>query len=187
MTKKKIRKKKKTKILSNPEKSKQRFLNKIKQMKEEGTKLNAAQAMQKKFYSGGELLPTCVNEGCYNTITVREWKYQSIKSECSRCSNARKKGVLPKGIKIHKKNFCENRDGHLAEQLDIPGFVCPAAHLTDKEWKLYQESLDLDHLDSDHMNNIPDNVKTYCKLCHNRKSKVEGDWDSTKPSARKID
>jgi len=180
---------KKEDILSKPEQSRERFLKKIKKMEEDGEELNAADKMQKKFYSGGGLLPICVNEGCDKTITVREWKNQSIKSECNRCSTARKEGIDLEelGIKIHKKKFCENRDGHLAKQLDIPGFVCPAVHLTDEEWKLYQESLHLDHLDSNHMNNIPDNVKTYCALCHNRKSKVEGDWDATKPSARKMD
>ena len=139
--------------------------------------LSKGQQAKKEFLDKGNKLPLCVNEGCNNDVVVREWKYWSFKSECGRCINARKKGLKIPGIKIHKKDFCENKDGHL-------GFLCP---VKTNLWKDYLESLDLDHLDGDHMNNTPDNVKTYCKLCHNRKSKETGDWDSNKPSGRDID
>ncbi len=126
------------------------------------------------FYAEGRKLPTCVNDGCNNDVIVREWKYWSFKSECSRCTTARKNNRSVTNVTIHKKKFCENYDGHL-------GFTCPVSK---DDWGHYQESLDLDHLDGDHMNNTPSNVKTYCKLCHSRKSKETGDWDSNKPSGR---
>tara|TARA_B100000787_G_C16134799_1_gene269088 strand:- start:48 stop:536 length:489 start_codon:yes stop_codon:yes gene_type:complete len=157
-------------------------------------KLSKAQLTKKEFYTKGNKLPVCVNTGCKNSVTVREWKYWSFKSECASCTDCRKRKlykivdsqkIITKGTKktikndkiIHKKNFCENNDSHL-------NFTCPVDITL---WESFLESLDLDHLDSDHMNNIPENVKTYCKLCHNRKSKDTGDWNSNKASSRNID
>lgn len=136
-----------------------------------------SQTMKEKFYAEGYELPKCVNQGCSNKVTVREWKYWSFKSECSGCTNARKKRIERPGITIHKKTYCENHDGHL-------GFDCPVPH---DKWKGFESSLDLDHLDGDHYNNIPENVRTYCKLCHGRKSLENGDCNSNKQSSRKIE
>jgi len=133
-------------------------------------------AAQNKFYESGKKLPKCVNNGCNNEVQVRDWKYHSIKSECSRCSGARKKGRTISGVTMHKKIFCENVDGHL-------GFPCP---IKKEEMIHYPESLELDHLDGNHYNNVPENVKTYCSLCHNRKSKENNDWHSNKPSGIKF-
>jgi len=145
--------------------------------------LSKSQIAKNAFYDAGNKLPTCVNEGCNNNVIVREWKYWSFKSECSRCTQARKHNKKIDGVQIHKKNYCENLDGHL-------GFRCPVKTSTIQEaieaWKEYLASLDLDHEDGDHLNNNPKNVKTYCKLCHNRKSKNTGDWNSNKPSRRDI-
>ena len=132
---------------------------------------------KEKFYSKGNVLPKCINDGCENDVAVREWKYWSFKSECSSCQNHRKKGKNRPGVTIHKKNFCENIDGHL-------GFKCPVR--SKKIWENFLQSLDLDHADGDHNNNIPDNVKTYCKLCHGKKSIDSGDCYSKKSSARKF-
>lgn len=157
-------------------------------------KISKAQIAKKEFFDKGKKLPVCVNDGCNKFVVVREWKYWSFKSECGSCTDCRKKKlykiidgkkVIKKGTKktitndviIHKKDFCENNDGHL-------GFSCP---VNSNQWNNFLESLDLDHIDGDHMNNKPKNVKTYCKLCHNRKSKETGDWDSNKPSRRNID
>ena len=105
-------------------------------------------AMKEKFFAEGHTLPTCVNDGCSNNVQVREWKYWSFKSECSTCATARKKGRTVAGVTRHKKAYCENHDGHL-------GWLCPV-----NEWTGFENSLDLDHLDGNHYNNIPDNVKT---------------------------
>jgi hypothetical protein len=135
-----------------------------------------SQQMKAKFFAEGHELPTCVNCGCNNKVLVREWKYWSFKSECSRCTSARKKRKTIQGVTIHKKNYCENVDGQL-------GFACPVPH---DGWIGFQSSLDLDHLDGNHYNNIPTNVKTFCKLCHGRKSLDNGDCNSNKKSSRAI-
>lgn len=158
----------------SPKEEKEKFLKKFPTMK----KPNAAALMRKKFYDEGGSLPVCVNHGCEFAVTVREWKYVSIKSECTRCARCRKKGESIPGVIIHKKKFCENKDGHL-------GFECPVKK--NVKWDKWQESLDLDHKDGDHLNNDPKNVETICNLCHTRKSKEEKDWNSNKASGRKID
>ncbi len=132
--------------------------------------------MKEKFFAEGHTLPTCVNDGCNNNVQVREWKYWSFKSECSTCATARKKGKTVAGVTQHKKDYCENHDGHL-------GWGCPVHK---QQWKGFENSLDLDHLDGDHHNNNPENVKTYCKLCHGRKSLENGDCNSNKSSSRKM-
>lgn len=154
--------------------------------------VNKAQEAKEKFFADGHIVPCCVNHGCLNKVTPREWKYWSFKSECNRCSTARKKGnyIFEDGVRwitnnrgnncgiiIHKEMFCENIDGHL-------GFICPVPK---NEWIKFQSGLDLDHINGNHYENDPENVRTYCKLCHNRKSIKSGDCNSNKPSARKIE
>jgi 5-methylcytosine-specific restriction endonuclease McrA len=133
--------------------------------------------MKDKFFAEGHTLPTCINEGCDNLVKVREWKYWSFKSECSACAAARKKGIERPCITQHKKTYCENHDGHL-------GFTCIVPH---DAWEGYDFGLDLDHLDGDHNNNVPENVRTYCKFCHGRKSLENGDCNSNKLSSRRIE
>lgn len=137
-------------------------------------KMGIMNKMKEKFFAEGHTLPTCVNDGCDNYVQVREWKYWSFKSECSSCATARKKGIDRIGVTKHKKNYCENADGHL-------GWICPVLTFVG-----FENSLDLDHLDGDHHNNVPDNVKTYCKLCHGRKSLINGDCNSNKVSTRRM-
>jgi hypothetical protein len=158
------------------------------------TKIKDTQAekMKQKFFADGHIVPECVNPGCHKLVTVREWKNWSFKSECSGCSTSRKDGKYivedgvrwivdargkNRGIIIHKEMFCENIDGHL-------GFKCPVPK---EEWVNFQSGLDLEHVNSNHYDNSPENVKTICKLCHNRKSIESGDCNSKKSSARKIE
>jgi 5-methylcytosine-specific restriction endonuclease McrA len=42
----------------------------------------------------------------------------------------------------------------------------------------------MDHKDGDHHNNIPENIITICKVCHARKGKESGDFNSQKDSSR---
>lgn len=130
-----------------------------------------------KFYAAGHTLPKCLNKGCDNDVCVRDWKNWSLKPECSSCIAARKKGIDIPGVTKHKKDHCENANGFL-------GFDCP---VPDKNsWTMFQNGLDLDHVDGDKYNNIPENVKTLCKLCHGKKSIDNGDCDSNKESAKKL-
>lgn len=135
-------------------------------------------AMKEKFYNEERTLPLCVNDGCDRNVAVREWKNWSFKSECSSCSSRRiKTGVMREGVTQHKKTYCENADSQL-------GFPCPVPK---DGWGGFSNSLDLDHIDGDHYNNVPENVKTFCKLCHGRKSVENGDCNSHKSSARRIE
>ena len=138
--------------------------------------MSISNVQKTKYYERGLILPKCVNIGCDNDVAVRSWTHWSFKTECSRCQTDRKKGVIREGIVIHKKKYCENIDGQL-------GFKCPVPTIED--WVGFEIGcLDLDHLDGDHNNNNTENVKTFCKLCHNRKSIDSGDCSNKKNSAR---
>ena len=151
--------------------------------------MTKANFMKNKFFSEGHKLPICINHGCNSPVCVREWKYWSFKSECGTCQKKRTDGqytlnedgeriIITKGreIVIHRREYCEN-EGEL-------GFPCPVPR---DGWIGFGNSLDLDHLDGNHENNTPENVKTYCKLCHGRKSIECGDTNSRKASARQIE
>ena len=43
---------------------------------------------------------------------------------------------------------------------------------------------DMDHRDGNHHNNTPENLITICKVCHARKGKESGDFNSQKDSSR---
>lgn len=138
--------------------------------------MSISQTQKNKFYERGYTLPKCVNLGCDNDVAVRNWSNWSFKSECSRCQSDRKNNIIREGITIHKKKYCENVDGHL-------GFKCPVPNK--ESWEGFEIGcLDLDHLDGNHDNNTVENVKTYCKLCHAKKSIESGDCSNKKKSAR---
>lgn len=131
-----------------------------------------------KWTVSGNTIPLCINDGCSRMVAIRHWSAQgdpSLKTECSACSNARKKGKVLSEIIFHKKNYCENRDG-------ILGFVCPMDKLRYSEFP--SDIYDMDHFDGDHHNNIPSNLITICKICHARKGKEKGDFNAQKQSSR---
>lgn len=131
-----------------------------------------------KWLASGKLIPMCINVGCSRMVAIRHWSAQgdpSLKTECSVCSSARKKGVTIDGITFHKKKYCENQDGML-------GFKCPmdASRYAEFPSDIY----DMDHLDGDHHNNVASNLITICKICHARKGKESGDFNAQKKSSR---
>jgi len=131
-----------------------------------------------KWVETGNSIPTCINEGCENNVAIRHWSIQgdpSLKTECSRCSDARKKNKNIEGIVFHKKKYCENKHG-------ILGFVCPM----DKEryGEFPSDIYHMDHLDGNHHNNSLANLKTLCAICHTRKGKESGDFNAFKSSSR---
>tara|TARA_B100000287_G_scaffold17282_1_gene17336 strand:- start:4078 stop:4677 length:600 start_codon:yes stop_codon:yes gene_type:complete len=83
-------------------------------------------------------------------------------------------GVGLKTIKLLKKDYCENYDGHL-------GFKCCTKHdkskinMMQETGVLESRKLDLDHKDGDHFNNDPSNIQTLCKSCHATKTHINGD------------
>ena len=61
-----------------------------------------------KWIENGNSIPICINDGCHNCVTIRHWSAQgdpSLKTECSRCSTARKKEKEINGIIFHKKKI----------------------------------------------------------------------------------
>ena len=125
----------------------------------------------------GKVIPTCINDGCNKSVAIRHWSnaLPSLKTECSTCSSARIKNKKIDGVTFHKKQICENKDG-------ILGFTCAM----DKEryHEFPTDCYHMDHLDGNHENNTPDNVKTFCAICHTRKGKESGDFNSFKSSSR---
>jgi len=125
----------------------------------------------------GKVIPTCINDGCEKSVAIRHWSnaLPSLKTECSTCSSARIKNKKIDGVIFHKKQICENKDG-------ILGFTCAM----DKEryHEFPTDCYHMDHLDGNHENNTPDNVKTFCAICHTRKGKENGDFNSFKSSSR---
>jgi hypothetical protein len=132
-----------------------------------------------KYEAKGKTIPKCINLGCNKKVAIRHWSAQgdpSLKTECCSCSLARKKEKEREGITFHKKKYCENKDGQL-------GFKCPMDPLRYAEFP--SDIYHMDHLDSNHENNDPKNVKTFCGLCHTRKGKENDDFNSQKKSSRK--
>ena len=131
-----------------------------------------------KWFENGNTIPICINEGCENNVAIRHWSAQgdpSLKTECSRCSDARKKNKIIDGITFHKKKYCENKDGVL-------GFTCP---MNPERYSEFPSDIyHMDHLDGNHHNNSLDNLKTFCAVCHTRKGKASGDFNAFKPSSR---
>ena len=70
------------------------------------------------------------------------------------------------GVTPHKKKYCENIDERL-------GFKC-VADITDSCM------LEMDHIDGERWNNVPENVQTLCRNCHAYKTKYNGDTINTK-------
>ena len=113
-----------------------------------------------------EFKPICINEGCGSYVHTRKVNKNAtydIRSECYKCHDGfrNRPGVIP-----HKKTYCENKDGRL-------GFKC-VADITDSCM------LEMDHIDSDKWNNVPNNVQTLCRNCHSYKTKYNGDSKNNK-------
>lgn len=131
-----------------------------------------------KWRESGNSIPVCINNGCNKEVAIRHWSAQgdpSLKTECCRCSRSRIKGTPLAGIVFHKKDYCENKDS-------ILGFTCPMD--PDRYSEFPSDIYDMDHLDGNHHNNTLENLVTICKVCHARKGKEGGDFNSQKKSSR---
>ena len=149
----------------------------LKSNKRDG-KLSLNKIKLNKWIKMGKIIPTCINEGCKNIVAIRHWSAQgdpSLKTECSRCAESRRKNKKIDNITFHKKNYCENENG-------ILGFICPM----DKDrYNEFPTSIyHMDHLDGNHHNNSLNNVKTFCSICHTRKGEESGDFNAFKSTSR---
>jgi 5-methylcytosine-specific restriction endonuclease McrA len=129
------------------------------------------------YRAQGNQLPNCVNPGCKRYVAVRHWNdglLPSLKSECCKCSNARKKGVELPGITSIKKHLCENSDGKL-------GFQCPCDPL--RYSGLPSDCYHMDHINGNHSDNRPENIMTLCVMCHTIKGKRDGDFNGSKSTS----
>jgi len=101
--------------------------------------------------------PICVNIGCEKLVhlisrsSTGKPTYRPLCDACRKPKNCAREGVI--GV---KKDYCENRDGRL-------GHKCTATIMG-------YHQLDLDHIDGNHYNNVPENIQTLCKNCHAWKS-----------------
>ena len=141
-------------------------------------KMSLNEVNLKKWVEKGNEIPICINKGCDRPVAIRHWSAQgdpSLKTECTRCSGARKKNKNIEGISFHKKHFCENKDG-------ILGFLCPLDNSRYSEFP--SDIYHMDHLDGNHHNNSLENLKTFCAICHTRKGKESGDFNAFKTSSR---
>ena len=137
------------------------------------------QLTSEKWFSKGNKLPLCINDGCVNSVAIRHWSAQgdpSLKTECHRCYKARTAKKTLDGVVFHKKKFCENNEGVL-------GFICPFD--TKRYAEFPSDVYHMDHLDGNHQNNNLDNVKTFCAICHTRKGNEKNDFNSHKSTSRR--
>jgi hypothetical protein len=140
--------------------------------------VSLSKKQMKKWIDNGNTIPICINSGCNRPVAIRHWSAQcvpSLKTECTRCYSARKQNIEVDGIILHKKKYCENKDG-------ILGFVCPMDKTRYDEFP--SDIYHMDHLDGNHHNNSLDNLKTFCAICHTRKGKENGDFNGFKSSSR---
>ena len=109
--------------------------------------------------------PKCINYGCDKLVMNggKRWR-----PHCSRCHKANYDSnlSLKEGVVSFKTGFCSNQDGHL-------GFECPM----DYEKAPWAVGLtQIDHIDGDLYNNVPENCDELCDTCHKQKGKLAGDF-----------
>ena len=108
--------------------------------------------------------PTCLNIGCSKKCTHSGKRYRPF---CSGCHTASyKKLSLADGVKPFKTGKCSNQDGHL-------GFTC-GWNYKKAPWAIGLTQID--HIDGNYLNNVPENADELCHLCHTEKGKQNGDF-----------
>lgn len=108
--------------------------------------------------------PVCLNYGCENLVTTCGARWRPF---CSRCHRAGYGAAsLKEGVTAFKKGTCSNQDSRL-------GFNCPIDY-SKAEWAFGRT--ELDHVDGNHLNNVPENIMELCKMCHQYKGMMQGDF-----------
>jgi hypothetical protein len=122
-----------------------------------------------------QMIPTCINGGCERPVIYSHTHKNGTKRwrpVCGRCHQA-SYGAKPldPGVTATKLTHCENEDGRY-------GYRC-TAHIP------YPGSLEMDHIDGDRCNNVPENIQTLCKVCHSYKSHLNNDFKKNKKNSER--
>ena len=108
--------------------------------------------------------PQCVNTGCEKPVA---WSGRRWRPHCSRCHQANYgANTLAPGVTSFKTGICSNQDAHM-------GWQCPIDYERSPEFKGVTH---VDHIDGNYLNNTKDNVAERCPMCHDRKSRLMGDY-----------
>jgi hypothetical protein len=99
--------------------------------------------------------PLCVVAGCGKSASYKKKNANGSLLFRNYCSKHHK---MRTDIKVSKKSYCENNDGHL-------GFGPCGEKIVDSC------QLHIDHVDGDRYNDNSQNLRTYCANCHALKTK----------------
>jgi hypothetical protein len=111
-----------------------------------------------------EIRPLCINHGCNKPAAHSGVRWRPV---CSRCHQAGYgKGSYADGVTPFRIGKCSNQDGNL-------GFPC-AINYEVATWAIGWT--DIDHTDSNHLNNTIHNVQELCPMCHKEKGRRAGDF-----------
>ena len=138
---------------------------------------------------------TCANINCQSKVHLVNYEngkpiYRTVCQNCHYANIGYKHYRYKQGVIPIKKDFCENFMYGIIQ--GIPKSKqrqCPTQHdktkinMAGETGVLPSECLDLDHIDGDHSNNIPENLQGLCKNDHVYKTKLMGDHRTRGPNA----
>ena len=108
--------------------------------------------------------PSCINYNCNKPVAHSGTRYRPVCSHCHKAGYGAT--TFAPDVVPFRTGRCSNSTGHL-------GFTCPVDYAK-AEWCLGHTQID--HIDGDHLNNVPENCQELCDLCHKEKGKRNGDF-----------
>lgn len=118
---------------------------------------------------------TCCNINCNRKrMRINGNGHNAVyRAVCKRCHDASGgRDTYAEGVISIKKDYCENHNGGFEL-----GFKCGR---TKAQWKKHVKkygsgTLQLDHIDGNNDNNMPENIQTGCGNCHRDKTTIMRD------------